>query len=397
MAKVLDGIRVLDFSRYISGPYCGMLLADMGAEVIRVERPGGEDDRNLGPFTPDGQAMAYAIALPRNKKSLTLNIRTERGRQILSELVRRADIVLHNFTPTAEEAKVLHYDSLKAINPSIIGVIITGFGQEGPSAGKTCFDSIAQAMSGAMSYGGFPGSPPTRASVPYVDFSSGLSAALGAMFALFHRERTGIGQLVDISMLDVAFGFVAGTGVAAEYRVLGEVRQQIGNSSFYNFTDCFKARDGWVMISIVGRGLWRRFCRAIEREELIDDPRFKDDMARYLNRDQITPFVAEWMGQRTMEEAIRQLEGARLPCGPVNTIAEAVEDRQIAARQMLVEVDQPGVGKIPIPGVAIRLSQSPGGVETCAPALGEHNEEIYCGLLGLEREELTRLKQENVI
>jgi len=395
--KALEGIRVLDFSRYIAGPYCCMLLADMGAEVIRVEPPGGSEDRNLGPFSPDGQALVYSLILQRNKKNITLNLRSPDSTELLERLVRKTDVLVHNFPPGTEEAKVLDYDTLRRLNKALIEAIITGFGQYGPYAQRTCFDSIAQAMSGAMSYTGFPGNPPTRAAVQYVDFATGLSAALGITIALLNRQKTGRGQLIDVSLFDVAFSFVAAAGVAAEYKLLGEVRRQIGNNSFYAYANSFKAKDGWVMVNVVGNSAWRRFCRALGRDGLATDPRFNDNLSRYLNRDHVHPIVAEWIKDKTVEEVIRVLEAARVPCGHIRDIAAIYGDPQVAARDMLVEIDQPGVGKVPMPGVTMKLSETPGSIDSPAVSLGEHNLEVYHHLLGLSEQQLARYRDRGII
>ncbi len=395
--KALQGIRVLDFSRYIAGPYCCMLLADMGAEVIRVEPPRGAEDRNLGPFSPDGQALVYGFILQRNKKNITLNLRDPASSELLQRLIPKADILVHNFPPGTEEAMVLDYNSLTQLNPALIEVIITGFGQYGPYAERTCFDSIAQAMSGAMSYTGFPGSPPTRAGVQYVDFSTGLSAALGTTLALLHRQRSGKGQLVDVSLFDVALSFVAAAGVAAEYKLLEHVRPQVGNNSFYAYANSFRAKDGWVMINVVGNSAWHRFCRALGRDDLASDPRFKDNLSRYLNRDEIHPTVADWVKQKTVEEVTRILEAARVPCGPIRDMVDIYHDPQVTAREMLVEVVQPGTGIVPMPGIAIKLSATPGSIDSPAASPGEHNLEIYHHLLGLSEEQITDYRDRGVI
>ena len=397
MKKALEGVRILDLSRYASGPYCGALLADMGADVIKVERPGGGEDRELGPFAPNGENLTYGIILARNKKGITLNLRSEHGKQILRRLVKQSDIVVENFGVGSKKDMGLDYESLVKCNPTIIVVSITGFGQTGPYAQKVAFDSIAQAMSGAMYYTGFPGSPPCRAAVPYADFVSAVYGALGAMFALYHRERTGEGQMVDVAMLDSAFSLVGGMGVAAEYGLLSHMRRQIGNHSFYNFTDCFKAKDGWFFVSVIGTSVWRRFVGVIGRPDLMGDSRFRDDTARFENRDILGPIVSEWAGGRRVAEALSLLEEARVPSAPVKSIAEVIDDPQIRAREMLVDVDYPGVGPVPVSGVVTKLSKTPGRVETGGPMIGEHNEEVYCGLLGLSLEELERLRREKVV
>ncbi|MEW6034732.1 MAG: CoA transferase [Chloroflexota bacterium] len=397
MATVLEGIRVLDFSRFLTGPYATMLLADMGAEVVRVERPGGADDRGLGPFAPSGESLPYGIVVARNKKGITLDIQSEEGRELLGKLVSRSDVVVHNYTPGSPESDLLEYERLARLNPAIIVTAVTGFGQNGPYAQRVCFDAVAQGMSGAMSYTGFPGNPPTRSGPLMVDVSTGIYAALGTMFALYHRQKTGRGQLVDVAMLDTALSFVNAAGVAAEYKLLGWVRQQQGNQSFYCLTDAFQARDGWVMLSIVGEGLWRRLCRVLGREEWVGDERFKDDMARYRNRHLILPVIGAWMSERTAEEVVRTLNKARVPCGRVNSIPEMMADPQMQAREMLLEVDFPGVGPVPMPGVVPKLSGTPGGIGRRAPLLGEHNEEVYCGLLGLSASQLSALRQKGVV
>jgi CoA:oxalate CoA-transferase len=374
-----------------------MLLADMGAEVIRVGPPAGSEDRNLGTFCPDGQALVYGLILQRNKKNITLNLRSAEARDLLERLVKKTDVLVHNFPPGTEEATVLDYNALKQINPALIEVIITGFGQYGPYAQRTCFDSIAQAMSGAMSYTGFPGSPPTRAGVQYVDFSTGLSAALGTTLALLYRQKTGKGQLVDVSLFDVAFSFVAAAGVAAEYKLLGEIRPQVGNNSFYAYANSFRAKDGWVMVNVVGDSAWRRFCRALGREDLTHDPRFKDNLSRYLNRDEIHPIVADRMKEKTVAQVTSILESARVPCGHIRNMADIYNDPQVAAREMLLEIEQPDAGKVPMPGIPIKLSHAPGSIEAPAPKLGQHNSEIYCQLVGLTEQQLAGYRQKGVI
>ncbi|MFH1480726.1 MAG: CoA transferase [Pseudomonadota bacterium] len=397
MGRVLEGIRVLDFGRVIASAYCGTLLADMGAEVIRIDRPGGEFDRFLGPFAPNGQALAYGLITPRNKKSITLDIRHPKGKAILEALTKRSDIVVSGFTRQGNRMMGLEYDKLKKINKGIILVAISGFGQNGPYADRTSFDAIAQAESGAMSYTGFPGSPPTRAAVPYVDFGTSILGAYGAMLALFHRERTGRGQMVDVALMDTALTFVAGMGVVAEYTLHKHIRPQVGNHSFYNFTDSFEAKDGWIMISAIGNSIWKRLTGVIGQKDLQDDPRLQDDIGRFENRHLIRPIVSEWMSRYSVAEVIRMLDKARVPCGRVNTAREVIDDPQVKAREALVNVDYPEIGSVPLPGVPIKLSETPGAIETRAARLGEHNQEIYGTLLGYKNDDLVTLKDEGVI
>jgi CoA:oxalate CoA-transferase len=396
LEKVLTGVRVLDFSRWFAGPYTATLLAAMGAEVIRVERPAGEEERNFGPYAPNGESMLTLVTL-QNRRGITLDPLSDKGRGIVGQLVRKSDVVLHSYVSGSPEESLLSYDSLTQFNPAIIVAKVSGFGSTGPYAQRPCFDTIAQALSGAMSYTGFPETAPTRSGYAWVDFSTGSHTALGIMFALYHRQRTGKGQFIDVALLDVAVSCVAGLAVAAEYKVSGIIRARQGNASYYNFTNCLKAKDGWVMLGTSGTPIWRRFLRAIGREDLKEDPRFKNDRHRYENRQAIQSVVEEWLKDKTVDEAIRILEQARVPCSRVNNIAEMVNDPQVAARDMLIDMEYPDIGKVPLPGVVIKMSGTPGAIERPAPRAGEHNEEVYSSLLGFTPEQLQQLKAEGVI
>lgn len=396
MDKVLAGVRILDFSRWFAGPYAGTLLAQMGAEVIKIEKPSGEEDRKFGPFAPGGESMLTMVT-SQNRQGITLNLLSQKGKELCHRLVEKSDVVLHNFVISSEEAKIVSYEALKEVNPAIIVAAVSGFGPTGPYAERPCFDTIAQALSGSMSYTGFPENPPTRAGVAWVDFSSGSHLALGIMFALYHRMKTGRGQDIDVALLDVAVSCVAGLAVAAEAKVAGFVRTQQGNHSYHTFTDCFEAKDGWIMLGVSTNPIWRRFLRAMGREDLKDDPRFKDDESRYLNSRFIHPFAADWMKARTVDEIVETLSKARVPCSQVNDVAQMIEDPQVKSREALVDIEYPNVGKIPMPGVTVKMSETPGSIDRRAPQPGEHNEEVYTALLGLTTEELSQLKAEEAI
>lgn len=396
MDKALTGVRILDFSRWFAGPYAATLLAAMGAEVIRVERPAGEEERNFGPYAPNGDSMLTLVTL-QNRRGITLDPLSDKGRGIVEELVRKSDVVLHSYVSGSPEESLLSYDSLRQFNSAIIVAKVSGFGSTGPYAQRPCFDTMAQALSGAMSYTGFPETAPTRSGYAWVDFSTGAHTALGIMFALYHRQRTGKGQFIDVALLDVAVACVAGLAVAAEYNVSGIIRGRQGNASYYNFTNCLKAEDGWVMLGISGNPIWRRFMRAIGREDLKEDPRLQSDRLRYENRQVIQAVLEEWLRDKTVDEAIRIMEGARVPCSPVNNIAEMVNDPQVAAREMLIDVEYPGIGKVPLNGVVIKMSETPGAIEMPAPKPGEHNQEVYSSILGFTPEQLAKLKVEGVI
>lgn len=397
MAELLHGIRVLDFARYRAGPTCGQMLGDMGAEVIRVERPGGEDDRQLSPFAAGGQS-SYLMFTGRNKKGITLNLRKQRGKQILEELVRRSDVVIENFGPEVNKRIGLDYESLRKIKHDIVVVSVSAFGQYGPYARRLGFDAIAQAMSGLMWITGFPQGLPLKAGVNFVDTTTGIYGALGALYALYHRERTGEGQSVDVSLIDSAVSFVE--SIPAEYEVAHEIRPQVGNAHTYSGPyDAYKAKDGYFFLGVVGNTTWRKLIKMMDREELANDPRFQTDYDRAQpeSRQFFTDWFNGWAAEKTVDEVVNQFNEAGVPCARVNTIPEVTADPHIRAREMLVETEHPEVGKVPLIGIPIKLSKTPGRIKTTVPALGEHNEEVYCGLLDYTDQELSQLKEEGVV
>ncbi len=398
MKKVLEDIRVLDFSRFVAGPYCGMLLADMGAEVIRIDRPGGEEDRTYGLTAGNNENLIFAC-YARNKKGITLNLFGDHQvREILADLVKKSDVVLHSFPPDAAKAAGLTYESLAATNPGIIVTAISSFGITGPYANKGGFDFIVQAMSGAMKIGGFPDKPPVRAFMNPMDHGTGAVAAFGTLAALRHRDQTGEGQLVDLSLFQTALTYVM--PMIAEAEVLGRVRPVIGNRSAYlGPTDLYACRDGYVFIASVMNSLWRRLARLIGHEELIDDPHLQTDMARYEHRDRIDPLVAEWMAGHTVAEAMEKLEKARIPCGPLRGTDEVLNDPHIQSEKMVeyVDMEVPGLAKVPMTGISAKLSKTPGDIRLRPPRVGEHNREIYQGLLGYPTEVLSSLKGKGLI
>ena len=397
MQRALDGIRVLDMGSYIAAPYCCMLLADHGAEVIRVEPPEGKVDREVGPFLPDGQSISFGLSYQRNKKNITLNQRSAEGKRLLDELIKKVDILVHNAPKGTEEGKMLDYERLSTLNPALVVVAVSGFGQNGPDAERPCFDAIAQAMSGVMSFTGFPGGPALRAGPSYIDFNTGARAAFGAMMAYHERTRSGQGQLVDIALFDVAFSIATASGCAAEYLLLGEVRKAVGNGGFYAYCCSARATDGNLMINIVGNHAWRRMCRMMAREDMIEDERFKDNLSRYRNYLAIDAVIGDWIKDKTVAEARALLDKVGIPSGPVNDVPASLKEPQVAAREMLVEVEYPGVGMVPTMGIEIKLSRTPGKVVRRASFLGEDNESIYGGLLGYGPGDLIRLKQAKAI
>lgn len=399
MHGVLEGIRVLDLSVFGAGPYCGTIIASMGAEVIRIERPQGSFDRSIGYLAKDGESFVYK-SFNQNKKCITLDILTDEGREILESLIKRADVLLHNFVPGTQEASILEYNRLKEIKPDIIVAAVSAFGQDGPYAGLPGMDVVTQFISGATTLSGHdstPGNPPTRCMAPYSDYGTGTIAAFGIMAALYHREKTGIGQMIDAALLDTSVCFIQGIGAVALYTVYGELKQRIGNKAFTSFGDCFRAKDGWVTIVTVGNTAWKRLLKLLDREDLIGDPRFESDIAREKNREVLEPTASRWVAERTVKQAIAELNKARITCAPANTIVDMLDDPQVKARELVAYVDHPGAGKIPLPRVPLKLSETPPVLDKTAAMVGEHNDEIYSSLLGLNQEQLSRLRGKGII
>jgi len=396
--KVLEGIRVLDFAQFKAGPTCAQILADMGAEVIRVERPGGNSDRDLPPYAPDGQSF-YLSFTCRNKKGITLDLGKQKGKEIFKKLVKQSDVVIESFGPVVNKKLGIDYQSLKQIKHDIIVVAISAFGQDGPYAKRLGFDAIAQAMSGLMWVTGFPEEDkPVRLGVSFTDVAAGVYGALGTLLALRHRDKIGKGQLVDISLLDTAVSFTE--SIWGELKIAKQIRPKVGNANNLAAPyDAFKAKDGWVFIGTATPRQWESLCKITGREELADDSRFQTIKNRC--KLESIRFFSEWLGkwaaEKTVAEVVEQLNEAGIPCGPVNTVSQAFSDPQIRARKMIVELDRSGIGKIPVVGIPVKLSETPGEIKTLDPAIGEHNEEIYSDLLGLIPEQILQLKEEGVL
>jgi len=394
--KILKDIVVLDFSRFTAAPYCAALLADMGARVIRIEKPGGNVDRQFGLMAPDGETFVFKMTA-RNKQGITLDILTSEGQGLLDLLLEKADVVVHNFIMGSPEIKVLDYDTLSQKYPRLIMAAISGYGAYGPYAERTAFDATAKAMSGAMRLTGFPGGPPLKSTVPYVDLGAGCLAAYGIVLALYQREKTGKGQFIDTSLLDIAASFAQYVGPAALYYVHGELREQLGNYGFGVYMNCFQTKDGWVMVAPFGDSLWRRLCRMIGREEMTTDPRFLHDSDRQQNRFLIDAVLEDWFKARTVAEALDELGKARVPAERVDNIADLINNPQVKARELMVYMEHPGVGEMPLPGVLPKLSLNPGSVDSPAPQIGEHNKAIYHDMLGVSEEELSALEKKGII
>ncbi len=397
MKKALEGIRVLDFSAFAAGPYCAMLMADMGAEVIRIESPGGGADRRVGQLDPNGESLVFK-ATARNKKSITMDVLSAESDDLISGLVTQSDVVVHNALPGTRGAKRLAYSRLKKINPRIIVGVVSGYGQSGPDAERPCLDPVAQAYSGQMWIQGFPGHPPLQAGPRYVDFCTGANLAFAIMAALYHRDQTGVGQMIDIALSDMAVALVQNMSALLLYVMRGELRHQVGNYGFSSYMDCCLSKDGqWVYMAPLADNQWHKFAKAMGRGDLASDPRFASDMLRWEHRDIIHEIVSEWVASRLAADVIQELEKARVVVGKVNTVAEMMQDRRLEQREMIVYLDHPGLGPLPISGIVARLSETPGKVERCAPAPGESNKDIYRGLLGLSEEAFLEAKNKGII
>lgn len=397
MAGPLSGIRVLDLGRFIACPFCGMLLADLGAEVIRIERPDGAEDRTMGFLTPCGITYSFANQ-NRNKKGVTLNFeRSDIGRKILYELVHYSDVVIHNFSPDAARGLGLTYENFKAIKPDIIYAQVSAFGYSGPYQNRIGFDQIAKAISGAMTVSGFP-ERPTKEQVPHIDYTTATFTALGVVSALFHRQKTGEGQMIDTSLLQTGITYMA--PYIGEWEVAHKKRERSGNrAQFIGPSDLYRTKDGrWVMLAIITNSIWRRFCKYIKREDLLNETRFKDDYSRWEHREIIDKTVADWVATYTAEEIIAQAETIPIPAGICYEQNEIAHDPQVIASECLTDVQFPdGSDTMPVTNTPLHLSVTPTKVERSFPGLGQDNQEIYCNLLRYSIEDLHNLKKQGVI
>lgn len=393
--KPLEGIKVLDLSRVLAGPFATMVLGDLGAEIIKIEIPDvGDDSRSFGPFIK--KESAYFMSINRNKKSMTLNLKKPEGVDILKKLVRKADVIVENYRPGTMEKLGIGYNVLKEINPRIIYAACSGFGHTGPYSQRPAYDVIVQGMGGIMSITGQPGGPPTRVGASIGDITAALFTAIGVLAALNVREKTGKGQKVDVAMLDCQVAILE--NAISRYFVSGKSPEPIGNRhpSITPFSS-FKTKDGFVIIAIGNDNLWAKFCSVVERTELIDDTRFKTNPDRTKYWNELEPILNEIFSEKTTDEWLEVLEKAGIPCGPINDVERVVKDPQIKAREMLVELEHPVAGKMKVPGIPVKFSETPGQIENPAPLLGQHTEEILAGMLGFSDNEIENLRANKII
>jgi crotonobetainyl-CoA:carnitine CoA-transferase CaiB-like acyl-CoA transferase len=401
MNQALDDVTVLDLGQVIAMPFCTMLLADLGARVIKVEsRERGRERVSLGiKRTRDGveERVPAAQYRERNKQAITLELKTPQGVALFKELVARADVVAENFSVGTMDRLGLGYETLRQVNPAIIYASVTAFGQHGPYALQRGYDILAQAISGYLSITGFPENPPTKSGQSISDYYAGMLCAFSIVSALHYRHRTGKGQRIDMALLDSLV--VALDNLGERYTVGGEVLTRSGNVAFTgSSTGVYTTSDGHVAVSAgASDAVWRRFCQILGRADLARDPDFATAAARRDRRDDVAAIVQAWTSSRPKAEVVRVLASAGVPAAPVNNVAEMVADPQVQAREMFVERDHPVYGPLTLTGSPLKMSETPGRVRWLAPMPGEHNEDVFCGLLGHSKDELARWRDEGVV
>ena len=400
MVRALEGIRIVDLTHVLAGPIATMILADLGAEVLHIEPPHGDDAREFGPFAgeADKNRSAYFVSLNRNKKSVVLNLKHEKGKQILRELIKISDVIIENYRPTTMPELGFDWAEIQKINPAIIYASISGFGRDTPPeyGSRPAYDIIAQAYSGFMSITGPEDGAPCRAGASIGDIFAGHQAAIGILAALMHRQKTGRGQYYDGSMVDGLLSVLENAVV--QYTTGHRIPKPLGSAhpSIAPF-QTIPTRDGWMVIAIGNDIIWERFCTAIGREDLSQRPEYKTNSLRSRNRKTLMEIIEKEMVKRTTRAWSRILERESIPHSPINNIKQVCEDPCINHRKMLAEIEQPQMGRIKIAGSPIHLSETPGQVYAPAPLLGEHTGEILKNLLGYSDADISRLQEENVI
>ena len=397
MPQALADIKVLDLSRVLAMPYCSMMLGDLGAEIIRVERPGvGDETRHWGPPWA-GELSAYYLCTNRNKKCITIDLKKKEGQEIIRRLARGSDIFLENFLPGNLAEMNLGYEDIKAVNPKIIYASVTGYGQNGPYRDFPGFDFIIQAQGGLMSIIGDTDGPPMKVGVAIVDITAGLFACSAILAALHYREQTGAGQHIDIALLDAQVAWLANQ--ASNYLVSGKIPRRMGNAH-PNIVpyETFQARDGiFIALGVGNDNQWRKFCKLAKLDHLMDHPQYASNPKRVENRKELVSILQKIFLQKDSGEWITLLTEAEIPAGPINNLERVFADPQVLAREMLVRMEHPAVGPIKLVGSPMKLSETPVRYRIPPPLLGEHTEEILRDTLGYDKAKIARLKEERVI
>lgn len=391
----LEGLKVLDLTRVLAGPYSTMILGDLGADVIKVEMPGkGDDSRYFGPYQ-NGES-AYFMSLNRNKRSITLNLKHEEGKTLLKEFVKKVDVIVENFRPGTMEKLGLGYDVLKEINPKLIYAASSGFGHSGPYSKRPAYDGVVQAMGGIMSITGSEGGKPTRVGPSIGDIAAGLFTTIGTLAALTKRNETGIGQKVDVAMLDCQVAMLE--NAIARYTVTNEIPKPAGNkhASITPF-EPFETSDGEIMIAVGNDNIWVKFCKVTGLDGIRDDEKFSTNPKRNENYDELRPMIAEKIKKKTIDEWQEIFINSGVPSGPINTVDKILVDEQVLARDMIKEVEHPVAGKLKIPGIPIKMSETPGEILRVAPLLGQHSEEILKEFFDYTDDEIKKLYDEKVL
>jgi len=390
----LSDIKVLDLTRVLAGPYATMVLADLGAEIIKIEQPEkGDDSRAYGPYK-NGES-AYFMSLNRNKESITLNLKTPEGKEILKELVKKVDVLVENFRPGTMEKLGLGYEVLKEINPRLIYASSTGYGQTGPYSQRPAYDAVVQAMGGIMSITGQADGVPTRVGTSIGDIAAGLFCAIGILAALQERARSGLGQMVDVAMLDCQVAILE--NAISRYEFTGEIPRPIGNRhpSIVPF-ETFTTLSDPIMVAAGNDRLWATLCELMELD-IACDPRFATNPQRNEHYAELRPILAEKFMTKTAEEWQPMFDKAGIPSGPINTVDKVVKNEQVVAREMILEVEHPVAGTTRVPGIPIKLSRTPGEIRMAAPVLGADTEKLLNQYLGLTSDQVAELREKQVI
>jgi len=396
MHQPLDDILVVDLTRVLAGPFCTMNLADLGANVIKIEQPGrGDDTRQWGPPFAEGES-AYYLSVNRNKRGITLNLQHERAREILRALIRKADVVIENFKLGSMEEWGLGYEALKQINPKLVYCNISGYGNSGPYAGRPGYDFVLQAEGGLMSLTGPAGDAPYRHAIAIVDITTGMYAVSAIIAALRARDRFGIGQRVDLSLLESQVAWLANLG---EYTlVTGQSPHRYGNAhSTVVPYEVFQCVDGYFALACGNDGQFKRMMQIVGHPEMAVDERFATNPGRVVNRDALFPRLAEIFAEFTVADLLARLESVGVPCGRINTLDRTLTDPQVLHREMVVEVDHPTIGKLKVLGVPFKFSETPAQIKSAPPLLGQHTAEVLGEMLGYSRAQVEELHAQGVV